>query len=89
LVFFQPEQALDSYAVRTKSSRGDFKNSDQLKGKWKQAKGEGREKWGKLTVAFNVDLQVRFLGTTTSFQAQRHLFRFLSLKSQECARCHE
>jgi uncharacterized protein YjbJ (UPF0337 family) len=24
-------------------------NSDQLEGKWKQAKGEVREKWGKLT----------------------------------------
>ena len=24
-------------------------NSDQLEGKWKQVKGEVREKWGKLT----------------------------------------
>jgi len=30
-------------------------NSDQLEGKWKQAKGQVREKWGKLT---DDDMQV-------------------------------
>jgi uncharacterized protein YjbJ (UPF0337 family) len=28
---------------------GDRMNSDQLEGKWRQVKGEAREKWGKLT----------------------------------------
>lgn len=30
-------------------------NSDQLQGKWKQVKGQAREKWGRLT---NDDLDV-------------------------------
>jgi uncharacterized protein YjbJ (UPF0337 family) len=30
-------------------------NWDQIKGKWKQAKGQARQKWGKLT---NDDLDV-------------------------------
>jgi uncharacterized protein YjbJ (UPF0337 family) len=41
--------ALSMGDVRTKSSGGNIMNSDQLEGKWKQVKGEVREKWGKLT----------------------------------------
>jgi uncharacterized protein YjbJ (UPF0337 family) len=34
---------------QNKTSGGDIMNSDQLEGKWKEVKGEVREKWGKLT----------------------------------------
>jgi uncharacterized protein YjbJ (UPF0337 family) len=40
---------LPSLWVMTKRSGGAIMNSDQLEGKWKEVKGEVREKWGKLT----------------------------------------
>jgi uncharacterized protein YjbJ (UPF0337 family) len=52
-------EALDPNLPHMRSGRNEIKttahleapkmNSDQLEGKWKQVKGEVREKWGKLT----------------------------------------
>lgn len=39
------------YIVRSQNSlkRGIVMNKDDMKGKWKQVKGEAKQKWGKLT----------------------------------------
>jgi uncharacterized protein YjbJ (UPF0337 family) len=41
--------ARDSGADSQFASKGDLMNTDILKGKWTQVKGEIRSKWGKLT----------------------------------------
>ena len=48
---FRPSVTHNQYAHHKEINM----NSDQLKGKWKQVKGQAREKWGRLT---NDDLDV-------------------------------